>query len=362
MTTEEKKRGASILSSHENSFSVACVMQLHTDLRVQMSDMQLLRVCLEAAAADPSHLERGDEDVQIAVAASSVLAAAQAAQPDVAQGLINFQLNPKAKDGTPLFTGMALFEHMVKKARRSVPARQTLAPSAHLDIEYTGQQQQLLDPLPVDFAMHQIIATTHGEGAKKSMAKRKLDSLGNVRGECGWANDPQRLAKLTNQLNLADSISEISKDQSRQAAAIKSSATAELVDLAPGAILTLASKQGDVGSLTKDEIRAIAFVHYNGTMLKKADNKKALIEAFSQLSAGQPSTLPALTAAATVAPEQQQLQLSHQKPAARGADASSSAARLRREEDSSEEDFSEEDSSEEEAGEEAEEEAGTHAR
>jgi hypothetical protein len=39
--------------------------------------------------------------------------------------------------------------------------------------------------------MHEIAKHAHGEGAKQVMAKRKLDSLGNVRGDCGFANDPE---------------------------------------------------------------------------------------------------------------------------------------------------------------------------
>jgi hypothetical protein len=63
----------------------------------------------------------------------------------------------------------------------------------------------------VDYMMHEIAKTTTGEGAKQAMAKRKLDSLGNVRAHCGMANDPKRIQRLKEQLNLANSLSEISK-------------------------------------------------------------------------------------------------------------------------------------------------------
>ena len=47
--------------------------------------------------------------------------------------------------------------------------------------------------------MYEIAKHAHGEGAKQVMAKRKLDSLGNVRGDCGFANDPERMKRLKGQ-------------------------------------------------------------------------------------------------------------------------------------------------------------------
>ena len=56
----------------------------------------------------------------------------------------------------------------------------------------------LLDPTPIDFAMHEIASHCHGEGAKQRLSKRKIDALGNVRGASSFANDPVRLKRLTN--------------------------------------------------------------------------------------------------------------------------------------------------------------------
>lgn len=61
--------------------------------------------------------------------------------------------------------------------------------------------------------MHEIASHCHGEGAKQSLAKRKLDALGFMRGESGIQNDPERIKRLRNQLALADSIAEISKQE-----------------------------------------------------------------------------------------------------------------------------------------------------
>ena len=44
--------------------------------------------------------------------------------------------------------------------------------------------------------MHEIAAHCHGEGAKQKLAKRKIDAVGNLRGESGFANDEVRLKRL----------------------------------------------------------------------------------------------------------------------------------------------------------------------
>jgi hypothetical protein len=137
MTPDEKKLADSIFKSHENTFSVACVKQLHTQVHVPLSDMQNLRVCLEEAAVDPSHLERTVLTI-VEKAIPAELAAAKATKADVSQGLASFQLHPKAKDGTQLLSGMAKFEHMIKIARRSVDARPS---PPHATGHPTTQQQ-----------------------------------------------------------------------------------------------------------------------------------------------------------------------------------------------------------------------------
>ena len=176
MEPEEKKLAASILSVHANSFTVQCLRELHSKVHVPMADMQQLRVCLELAAKDPSHLERRVPETS-APSASAEVVAARKGLADVNAGLATFQLHPTKADGSPLLTGMALFEHVSKMARRSVSAGTDLTPSAHLDVEFSSVQQKLLNPTPLDYAKHEIMSHAHGEGAKQSMAKRKLDAL-----------------------------------------------------------------------------------------------------------------------------------------------------------------------------------------
>jgi hypothetical protein len=169
MWPEEKKRAAAIWSSFDNSFTVACVQDLHTKLHVPMADMQNLRVCLELAALDPTHLDRGVPE-KASDAIAPAVDAVQASMAGVADGLRSFEMHPKGDDGKQIYSGIDKFDHLIKMARRSLPARSTLAPSSYLNVEFSQEQQRILDPLPIDFAMHDLMSTTHGAGAERRIA------------------------------------------------------------------------------------------------------------------------------------------------------------------------------------------------
>jgi hypothetical protein len=269
MLPEEKKLAMTIFEKHDSSFTVACVKELSETVHVPMADMQNMRVCLDLAIEDSSHLERSGAPQKAAVVKPTEVAAVSAGLKDVNEGLRSFQLHPKKRDGTQLLSGYAKFEHLCKVTRRSTPEGTTLAPSRYLDVEFSATQQRLLDPSSTDFMMHAIASTVTGEGAKQSLAKRKLDALGNVRGTCCFANDPQRLKRLRGQLELAESLAEINKQKTDERATLKSTATAALVEKAPEAVAKITSGKaaGDFQKMTMPEMKAIAFVKFNGKLL-----------------------------------------------------------------------------------------------
>lgn len=81
-------------------------------------------------------------------AAAAVAASKARVAESLSQGLITFQLKPKAADGSLKFTGKALFEHMVTFTRRTVSRETALRPSAYINVEMTPTQASLLDPSP----------------------------------------------------------------------------------------------------------------------------------------------------------------------------------------------------------------------
>ena len=260
-----------------------------------MADMQNFRVCLELAAVDPTHLDRGLPETAITTTAPEV-AAVEACMAGVAEGLQSFELHPKGEEGKQIYSGIDKFDHLVKLARRSMPARSTLAPSAYLDVEFSCEQQRLLDPMPIDFAMHALMAaTTHGAGAQRKLARRKYDNLGYVRGQCGFANDPERMKRLRNQLALADAMAEMTRRTADEKSTKASMATAELVAAAPIAIAKLKGHGGNLTKLTMKEMEAIAFTSFNGAVLK--GDKTAHVAALEKLASNQPAILEAASAA-----------------------------------------------------------------
>ena len=293
MDPTEKKLAVSVVESHQHAYSIACVKELISKVHVPPTELQNLRVAIELAIKDPSHVERGAPTATL-VEQPAAVQAAQAKVVNVTTGLVSFQLHPKAADGSPLLSGEALFDHLIKMGRRSVPQGTDLVPRMSLDIEYTQQQQRLINPRPVDYAMHEIAKHAHGEGAKQAMAKRKLDNLGYIRGECGLANDSERIQRLKNQLDLTESLAAISKERDDTRAANASLETAKLIEVAPAALKKLKEKGGDLNKITIPEMCAIAFKHFKGTVLK--GNKIAHVKALTALLEQQPGVLALLYA------------------------------------------------------------------
>ena len=291
MEPDEKKLAVSIFESHEKTFSIPCVKELMSKSHVPMPEMQNVRVAIELAIKDPSHLERGKPDISAVLEQPVEVQEAQAKVTSVMTGLRSLELHPKAADGTPLLIGIAHFNHLCSLARRSVPTGKDLVPSSKLDVEYTKTQQRLINPRPIDYVMHEIAKCAHGEYAKQAMAKRKLDNLGYARGECGLSNDPERMARLQNQLHLVVSIASISKEAADNKAANASVETAKLIEAAPAALAKLTAKGGDLGLITKADMAAIAFKHFKGTILK--GDKASHVKELSQLIEQQPGVLPA---------------------------------------------------------------------
>jgi hypothetical protein len=125
-----------------------------------------------------------------------------------------------------MFTGPALFDHLVGYARTHTSAHIKLIPSSYLNVEMTKDQHILLHPTVEDLTRGRIMQDAHGEGtlrflelwcektlseifftgAQKYLAKRKLDSAGFIKAHSGIANRPERVKRMKSELQLADSL------------------------------------------------------------------------------------------------------------------------------------------------------------
>jgi hypothetical protein len=96
-------------------------------------------------------------------------------------------------------------------------------------------------------------------GAKHKLSKHKLDAMGYVKSHSGIMNDDQRVKRLKNQAQLAESIAEIKCFEN--AAKEKKQGDMHVVQsqLAPAGVLKLVDRGGDVAKLTVKEILSILF-------------------------------------------------------------------------------------------------------
>ena len=227
---------------------------------------------------------------------------AQAQVGSAVDGLRSFQLHPKGQDGKQVFTGLEKFNHLLKMAKRSIKRDVPLRPSSYLDVHMSSDQSALLNPTDVDYTMNAIASASHGEGAKKRLGKRKLDALGLIRGSSGFANDPRRLKLLSNQLQMAESLAEISSKDEAQKKTDKAVKTSALITKAPAALAKLKGlssyEEVDLKKLTCTDMEAIAFSSFGGVVLK--GNKDAHMAQFKKLIAKHEGALTSALASITV--------------------------------------------------------------
>jgi len=105
-----------------------------------------------------------------------------------------------------------------------------------------------------------------GGGGLIAGPKRKPDAMAAVRGHSGFLNDEKFIRRLREQLDLAQSVSEIKSRERLAKKAKTDAATGELFDVAPRALAKLWSKSGDVTKLLKNEVNAIAYRYFATTI------------------------------------------------------------------------------------------------
>ena len=240
--------------------------------------------------------DRANKGVGVDVGVGNVapeVAAAVAAQPPVTYGLETFQLKPERLRNT----GLPLFEHVVDFGRRNSTQK---LPSAYLGVEVSKDQVEILVPSEKDLLIGAIIKDAGGEGATKKLAKRKLNNTGAITNHCGVQNNPARLKKLKDALELTSSLAEISALSKANKDKDKRKTDTELMDSAPAALQKLNRLNGDVAKITKKEICAISF-RFFGRMYKEVDAKPTLMAGLTGLIAEQPDVLLEAAASSAVA-------------------------------------------------------------
>ncbi len=197
MSPAEKKSAARVFEEHEKEWTPECIESLSVKVGVQLKDMQNLRVCLEAAEVDPSHLDMMAPSSSVATTLTAEAEQAKADMVDANRGLVNFQFIPKNRQGERLLDGSDLLNHCARFVRRRAALGSSYLPSPYLNLEISSfQRKTVLNPTAEDFSAMAIVRDTMGDGAQQKQAKRKLDGVGDVHSSCGFANTPDRIRRL----------------------------------------------------------------------------------------------------------------------------------------------------------------------
>jgi hypothetical protein len=89
-----------------------------------------------------------------------------------------------------------------------------LTPSDHLDLAITADQQRMLNPMTKDVIIGSILNDTMGEGAKKKLAKRRIELLsGNIASYSRVLNSEAQLQHVKDMNSLTAILGEISAEQ-----------------------------------------------------------------------------------------------------------------------------------------------------
>ena len=278
MTPCQKKEVFCIFTQHQKSYSPACLRQLHKDCKLPYSNMGDIRVCLVLAEEHPEMLDMQlPSKESLPMAAIANLEDARKAVAPLNSDLSSFQLKPRGANGELKLKGEALFAHMIlhrnvmtgKKGSRDVEC------SHHLDISVGRRQMECIQPTAQELTRGQIIKDAVGDGAKLKVARRKLNSIGNMHGHCAILNSDRNLKCMRDDLQLTDAIAEISRGDAMANAARKEEEESNLLSTAGIATKKLEEKNRDVNSVTVKEIQSILFAVYNvtltGSKLRKPD-------------------------------------------------------------------------------------------
>jgi hypothetical protein len=212
---------------------------------------------LRVGEKQPEHLDRGVPDAAVIKTAIELPEVVQDAIDNttrVTEGLDIYTLKPKA------LKGIALFDHMVKLRMRS--SKQPFLPSVHLDVHvYKNTGQHILfNPTLLDLLVRELMKDAGGVGATLRTAQRKLDNFGYIKSHSGLANDPERLERMRNQVDLTASFADIHNVQARDDQQKKKAEQRGLLDLVRAAIVKFNAKGRDATKLNSQQRNSCSVV------------------------------------------------------------------------------------------------------
>ena len=167
---------------------------------------------------------------------------------------------------------------MVQK-RINYPRIKLNEPSFNLDLSCSKEQVQDFVPGEKYLRNYSIIIFSHGYGDKMNLAMMKLYNIGYINPYGGVKNDPDSIFRLKNNLELSQSLVNISLLDHKDDHQEKYDIDTDMRSLAPAATDKLVVKGNGVSKLTKKEICAFLLTYF---LAKEKVNKKCKGDIFIQ--------------------------------------------------------------------------------
>jgi len=259
MSPVDKKTAATIVQRFtDNAWGLDCCRALITALKIKMSDLTTLQPCIFLAIENPSHLDRGLEEVidriDVATKDQATIAGIESIRKKATTGLHMMQRNP---DG---LKGMDLFEHQVAFRQRAYSKRESEHKiSDSLACSPRTSHQRSLMSVDYHLKIQGDLMADSGEAgfSLQKAAQVRLDNLGLVKNHSCFINNPKRIELLEQRLELQRSIGR--SEEIRKSSALEKD-LAEMDKLSPllfDAIAMYKANETTKRGFTKDSIKSI---------------------------------------------------------------------------------------------------------
>ena len=158
------------------------------------------------------------------------------------------------------------------------PKRQHSWGAGAVDFQITDEQRSVLQPTQDELMEGAILKEIGVAKCSRRMARRRMNNMGEVNNHSVWANDPQRLGRMQNALDLAVTLGDMNEARAKTKAAATQEKVQELQSHHANAI----SKLQDVGvdgaaSLTVKQISSV-LLHDFGVSVSSNAKKSVLVE------------------------------------------------------------------------------------
>ena len=255
MPTEEKKAAVAIVRRFKDEmWGAECCCELMTAMHCNLSDLPSLQPCIFLAMDDPSHLDRGLDEVTATMiqAGQSTIDAAESNRKKAIDGL-------KVMSFKSSLTGIARFNHLVRyrqikysKNENDHKISDSLACSPR-----TNHQRDLMS---IDYHLRMqgdLWNDIAGGVTLEKAAQVRLDNLGMVKSHGCFLNDPLRLERLQARLELQRSIGKRDEIQRLTAEGKELAEKDKLSPLLLDAIKMFKAKETNKKGFTKDCMKSI---------------------------------------------------------------------------------------------------------